>query len=448
MATHDLTLLQMLPEGDVAGALTPERLLHTLLAMQTSAAPLRQICRHERVHAIARTCRALLEPNSERMQRLVTECALESGWSEAMVRQTTTDFLRLCDEPGLTTLLADELGPGVHERTFVPSAQRATQRALVPPPAVLHILASTVPTAPIEAIALTLAAGVPCVIRTSREGRVAARFFLQTLRDHAPELAAHAAVVTWDPSNEGFLRTLDEIRPHIVVHGSDETLQKIRRGLHEPVEVSGFGHRFSFGFIAPDLALTKGQLRDLSERVALDASLFEGGGCMSPQSIFVIPPPAQPTLAEDLAEALATYAFPKVAKTLPRGMPPVEIAAEQMQQAGVAAFRGRAFTSEHGNALLWNDLALRSSPGWRHLHVERIRSLEDLLELLTPWAHNLSTAGVYTGAPTTGELGMRLAAAGVRRICPVGRMQRPVLLRAHDGLPRVRSFFRCCDIEG
>lgn len=448
MATHDLTQLQMFPDADVARALTPTQLQNGIEGLQANAGALAQIPREERILALVATCQSLLVPNASRMQRMVTECASESGWSEAMVRFVIQDLLRLLDVPGLQTLLTGELGPATHDSTFITNTHRATQRMLVPPTCVAHILAATVPTTAIEALVLTLAAGIPCLIRTSTAGRVSARFFLAALRDHAPELARHAAVVTWDSGDDAFHQALQATKPTLVVHGSDTTIQSIQRAFDAPLPLFGYGHRYSFGLVAPKQAMTKGQLENLAIRIATDASLFEGGGCMSPQSIFVLPPAAQPHLDEELAEAIVRRGFAAAQNQFPRATPPADVAARQMQECGVATFTGKAFTSPEGNALVWRTPELRSSSGFRHLHVARVRSFEELLTVLGPSRHNLSTAGVELLGRESSEIHALLASVGVRRICTIGRMQRPLLLRAHDGIPRVAAWFHACDVEG
>ena len=448
MASHDLTQLQMLPAEDSTGELTPTRLQHALLALQEDASELRAIPRTQRVQAIAQTCESLLDPNSHRMARLITECADEFHWSEAMIAFIIRDLLRLLSAPGISALLQDELGVDTQENAFVTDALRATQRMLVPPASTLHILAATVPTTPIEAIALSLAAGVPCMVRTSRENRVCARFFLKALRETAPALAKHAAVVTWNHDDPAYAEAIRAARPTVIVHGSDQTIAKIRGELQESTDVIGQGHRYSFALVAPDDTLTKGQIQRLAEAIALDAALFEGGGCMSPQSIFVLPPAAQEDLDELLAQAIAEHGFPSVQKTLPRGAVPADVAAEQMQQIGVADFTGKSWRTDAGTALLSATAELHASPGWRHVHVVKVRAIDELIEQLEPWRESLSTAGLSCGETARLPIAKALANAGVRRICPVGRMQRPVLLRAHDGLPRVRAWFHTCDIEG
>lgn len=448
MASTDLTSTQMSPLEDIIGALKPCQFGAILDDLSVHGATLRAIPRRERVRRIVQVVRSLQTDQAAIAHRLITECSSQIGWSEAMTRYVLHDCLKLMSEAALHALLHDELGPESTEDTFSANTWRATQRMLVPPEAVVHVLSSTVPTTAIEAIVLSLAAGVPCLIRTSQHERAAGRFFLHALRYEAPELAEHVAVITWPHDDERFAIELAKYRPTIVFHGSDESLRSFRQSLPQELDIHGFGHRIGFGLITPHETLTRRKQEDLADQIALDATLFEGGGCMSMQTLFVLPHPTQRDLPVQLARLLVERSFPKIAQQFPRLPLPVDVAAQHMQELGVAAFSGQAFAGEAGNALVWREPALRSSPGWRHLNICSVPNLDAVLDAIGPYRDTLSTAGVYMHNQTLRCTATLLGQAGVRRICPIGRMQRPVLLRAHDGHPKIRPWFRLCDLEG
>lgn len=448
MASPDLTRTQMSPREDIVGALQPHQLSAIVEELAQGGASLRAMPRAARVDAIVRAITSLKQENAHIFQRLITESAGQLGWSEAMARFVLQDLLKLMSAPGLMTLLHDELDHESHEQTFVANTWRATQRMLVAPEVVVHILSSTVPTTAIEALVFSLAAGVPCLLRSSQHELAAGRFFLRVLREAAPELAEHAAVVTWPSDDERFVAAITPHRPQIVFHGSDRSLHRFRKSLNEELPVQAFGHRISFAVIAPPAPLSSHAIDALADGLALDATLFEGQGCMSPQTVFVLPHPAQKDLAKRLATQLTERAFPALAERFPRGPVPPKIAAAQMQQIGVASFTGRALQGAAGNALLWDQVELRDAPGWRHLHLCTLSNLEALVDALEPYRHQLSTAGIHIHPRSLQSASQLLARMGVRRVCPIGHMQRPVLLRSHDGQRRVRPWFQSCDLEG
>lgn len=448
MASTDLTLMQLSPIEDIIGDLTACQLFAIFEELSQDAGALDSLSRTERIRSLVRVTRAFETEYNDVFGRLITETAAHLNWSEAMVRYVIQDFFSLISEHSLHTFLESEIGPESAEQTFVSHPQRGAQHMLVPPDVVLHILAASVPTSAIEAIILSLAAGVPCVVRTSSEERASARFFLNVMRMVAPELARHAAVVTWPHDNPAFAERIAEAQPTVVFHGSDTSIHTFYQSLPKLTHLHTFGHRVSFGLVAPGASLTEESIRVLARKISRDITLFEGRGCMSMQTLFVMPHASQKDLAERIANQLVDDALPRIAKNFPRTTPPNTVAAEQMQQIGVAEFNGSARTSPHGNALVWHAPALRSSPGWRHLNLSTVNDFETLLDAISPHKHTLSTAGVYLDTRRAQSTAKLLAHAGVRRICPIGRMQRPLMLTAHDGQLRVRPWFRLCDFEG
>lgn len=448
MASTDLTLMQLSPIEDIIGDLTSCQLFAIFEELAADGGDLASIARHERIAGILRVISALEEDYTDVFGRLITETAAHLRWSEDMVRYVIRDFFSLLSDTSLHTFLESEIGPESAEQTFVSHHRRGAQHMLVAPEVVLHILSAGVPTSAIEAIILSLAAGVPCVIRTSSRERAAARFFLNIMRTEAPELARHVAVVTWPHDDPSFAERIAEAQPTIVFHGSEASIHAFEQSLPQPTKIHAFGHRISFGLVSPGAHLTQETIRVLAHRIARDVTLFEGRGCMSMQSLFVMPHASQLDLAERIADALINDAFPAIDKEFPRTPPPEDIAAEHMQQIGVAEFSGNAHTSPLGNALVWEEPALRSSPGWRHLHLSTVSDFEVLLDAISPYRHALSTAGIYLDTRRTQSTAKLLGQAGVRRICPIGRMQRPLILSAHDGQQRIRPWFRICDLEG
>lgn len=448
MASTDLTLMQLSPIEDIIGDLTSCQLSAIFEELAEDGGTLSSISRSERIAALVRVARAFETDYADVFKRLVTETAAQIHWSEPMVRYVVRDFFSLVSEASLHTFLDDEIGPEAAEQTFVSNTRRGAQHMYIPPEVVLHILSATVPTTAIEAMILSLAAGVPCVVRTSEHERASARFFLNVMRMEAPELSRHVAVVTWPHDDPSFAQRISEARPTVVFHGNDDSIRAFSNQLDTLVDIHPFGHRISFGLVSPGASLTAQTIRTLSENIARDTTLFEGQGCMSMQTLFVMPHASQKDLANRLADSLIDHGFTTINEEFPRQDLPTAIAAQQMQQIGVAEFSGEVRQSPLGNALVWDSPQLRSSPGWRHLHICTVPDFESLLDALAPHRHSLSTAGIYLDTRRVRSTAKLLGQAGVRRICPIGRMQRPLILSSHDGKQKVRPWFQICDLEG
>jgi len=78
----------------------------------------------------------------------------------------------------------------------------------------------------------------------------------------------------------------------------------------------------------------------------------------------------------------------------------------------------------------------------RSIAVISVRDLDEALEVAAPWSAHLSTVGSddFRGGPTWLEL-------GASRVCRPGRMQRPPLRRAHDGVDWIQTTLRAVSDE-
>ncbi|MBX2803615.1 MAG: hypothetical protein KTR31_38410 [Myxococcales bacterium] len=201
----------------------------------------------------------------------------------------------------------------------------------------------------------------------------------------------------------------------VVVMGSDPTVEALRATLGD--RVVGFGHRFSVAYVENLASL---------DAVALDAALHDGVGCMSPVAVFTPHPleVAVPALGAAMQRAQAV---------LPRGpLAPAEGAAIRQRRA---LARTTGHTAEgpdwavHGLALeRFQPLALP-----RCLAVHTVPDLGAIREALAPHRHALSTLG--TDRDDLAALGLDPRQI---RLCAPGEMQRPPLMRRHDGVDWVR----------
>jgi hypothetical protein len=102
---------------------------------------------------------------------------------------------------------------------------------------------------------------------------------------------------------------------------------------------------------------------------------------------------------------------------------------------------------ESPESTAWTVVADRSSgfprtPLNRFIFVKPLPA--DLAELLRPLRRHLSAVGVW---PATREGAVLLSEIGVKRICPLGRMQQPPLTWHQDGFPVLASLVDWVDLE-
>ncbi|MFO0607992.1 MAG: acyl-CoA reductase [Polyangiales bacterium] len=329
--------------------------------------------RTERVADVLRAARALADPASDVGARAraaaVRDCALtaptvERAFAVACARYT----------PAAVASLASDA--------------RDEQRVGV-------VLAATVATAPLRAVALPWLAGAARItVRPSRRQPSLVRAFVDAFG--RPEITAADA--------------LPESLDAVVAYGGDASLDAIARGLAPGVAFEGHGHGFGVSYVGPDAPLEAA-----ARAVAVDVAEHDQRGCLSPQTVFVA--------GDAVAFAKALHAaLGALEARWPRGPLGAGEGAAVAQWQGVTAARARWFRrgAAHGVGAL-DAAALVATPGLRNVAVCPTASVDALREALGRELPHLTCVGV---AGTIDPAAWRFTRA---RVVAAGTMQDPPL---------------------
>ena len=246
------------------------------------------------------------------------------------------------------------------------------------------------------------------------------RLFQRTLADVSPELAACVHLDQWPGGTMAQDAALCAGVDLVMAHGGDAAMRALRALCPPDTNFVGYGHRVSFGLV------TRGSANpEAAAGFAKDVLLYDQGGCLSPQTIFVEGEQEDaPAFAARLADAL-----PGIVERYP-----LPFRADQAVQA-VREARDLARMGD-GNRL-WEDPTLRwtviarpqapfaPSPTFGVVSVQPLTSLEDLPEALT------SVAGYLQGCAVAGEEGDYIP--NVSYLCKPGELQAPPLSWRQDG---------------
>lgn len=201
----------------------------------------------------------------------------------------------------------------------------------------------------------------------------------------------------------------------VIAMGSDETADRIRAE-HPGSAVLAFGHRFSVAWITRP---------DSLHAVARDAALHDGRGCMSP--VAVVTPLPLPLVTAALADAMAA-----VEAEIPRGRIYPDEAARIRARRALARASGAVHEGPGWSVHALPIAAFEPTALPRTLAVHPLPDVEAFARWLAPWVSVVSTVG--TDDP-------RLHVPGARIARP-GEMQRPPLVRLHDGVDWLRATIR------
>jgi len=251
----------------------------------------------------------------------------------------------------------------------------------------------------------------------------------ESLADVCPPLAACVEWQQWPGGTTELDAALCRSVDVVLAYGTDRAMRDLERLCPAEVAFLGYGHRVSFGLVLG------GASQEAAQGFARDVLIYDQGGCLSPQTIFVEGGWEEcAAFAERLAQAM-----PQAAADLPL---PVRspLAAPAIQEA-------RALARMEENTRLWEDAALRwtviarpipdfvLSPTFGVVSVQPLRSLGALPEALAPVDAFLQGCAVASSSPLPPEL----AAMGLSYVCRPGRLQAPPFHWRQDGRDALRT---------
>ncbi|MCO4743949.1 MAG: hypothetical protein KC912_04115 [Proteobacteria bacterium] len=219
----------------------------------------------------------------------------------------------------------------------------------------------------------------------------------------------------------------------VVAMGSDETMAHLTDQLPASTVLDPHGHHFSVAWVTGqstvDPVVPEG-FRDAWGAVAADTALHDGRGCLSPVAVFTPLPLEQagPALADAMRRAEQRWPVGDVGCG-EWGLARSRAALAQVTGEVYRAGRG----SVHALPLRFFEPAVLP----RHVALFHAPDVETMVATLRPWAQWLSTIGSDAPKATSALLEL-----GAVRVCGLGRMQRPDLVRLHDGRDWVATTLR------
>jgi Acyl-CoA reductase (LuxC) len=345
----------------------------------------------------------------------------------------------------LEAAIASELGgvaalDGITERTGAPAAwaRGAGRVAIVSSD-------TTIGVALVPAV-FALCAKCDVVVKDRDDALVSA--FFATLAEEHPAFASAAEARPWtggeDPDEDALLASADTV----VAFGRDETLLAIRARCGAGTRFVPFGHRVSVGRLTHreiDALNGGAPAGGLGERIARDALLYDGEGCLSLHALFV---EADGDGLAGTAAALAA-AFEHAAVEFPGGTRSPRHVAEVSSYRSLAAFRaagGRGSVFRAADATLIVDPPRDEPPPLlpRVLPLIAVRNDDEVAEYCAAQRLPVQALGVAASDARAVALAERIGAV---RVAPFGTMQAPPLGGHHGGEPRIASFVRWIDRE-
>jgi hypothetical protein len=372
--------------------------------------------------------------------RVRVTAAVESrlGYSTPVVDYALDGLFSGITRDALEAAIASELGnlealDGIVERPGAPAAwARGVDRVTI-------VSSDTTIGVSIVPAIFALCAKADVVVKDRSDALVAA--FFGTLAEEHPAFRDAARAGTWtggdDPAEDELLARSDVV----VAFGRDETLRAIRARCDPDARFVPFGHRVSVGRLTrDDAAVFDGALGD---RIARDALLYDGEGCLSLHALFV---EADGAALHHVAATLAD-AVDRTAIEFPSGARSPGRTASVAAYRNLAAFRavgGRGAIFRAADATLVVDAPRDEPPPLlpRVLPLIAVDGDPAIIEYCDEQRLPVQALGVTSPDQRAVTLAERIGAV---RVAPFGTMQAPPLGGHHGGSPRIADFVRWID---
>lgn len=378
-----------------------------------------------------------------------------AGLSSAMAELVLDGMARDWTEARLVELLEAEFADP-HVLDAFQAGARGGSRALGPP-FTLHICAGTVPGVSVTSLIRALLVKSPVLVKPGLGDVVLPNLFLRGLQEHAPEIAAAAAVLYW-PGGEGSTSDAEAAAlaeaDAVIVYGSDATIREVRSRTPASARMVVYHHRLSLGLVGAEALVGEEMARATVASVARAVATFDQRGCVSPHFVYVekggaVSPAGLAGLLADALEDLE--------REVPSGAITPEEASAVHQIRGAAELRvaaGEEVAVYGGGEAPWT-VVYEPEPDFkpsclnRVVRVAPVPRLVDVVPHLGGVRRHLQTVAVVgAGEAGVAELHESLARAGALRITDFEAAPWPPPWWHHDGMGPLTALVRWVDAEG
>jgi hypothetical protein len=440
MSLPNFFLADLPPEAE----LTPGMIREACQALKRNRAQyLERRSSAQMLHVLSEVAQAWLDPEFALRRLALEQSRAATGFGPVTLARGLDQFFGQLTAENLHALLVQELGHAHRLDGWAASASesRHAVSAMARGPELLaHITAGNLPTPALLSIVLGLLTRSAQFVKCASGASFMPRLFAHSIHQFEPKLASCLEIAEWPGGTAALEEPLFEEAECVTATGSDEMLADLRRRLPARTRLVGYGRRVSFGYIAQE-KLSRGNATKLVAQAAEDLVAWNQLGCLSPHLLYVQTGGAltPETFADCLASELA-----RREEAEPRGELAVEEAALIASRRDVYRLRSavslatRLWCSEGSTAwtvVFEEDARFQVSCLNRFVYVKAVADLTQVLHEAEEVRGQVSTVGLAAGVEAIEQLAAQLAAWGVTRVCPIGRMQAPPLLWRHDGRP-------------
>ncbi len=377
---------------------------------------------------------------------------LITGYSSQMITQTLDEMVLMLRGENLRLLLEEELGDPLFLDQFRPRRKSEGMCKVYGPRLTTAVFAGNVPGLPVGNIVYALLMKSAILGKSASEEPLFAVLFAQSLAEVDPELARSVAMVCWKGGDEEIEDVVFSSSDAVIVYGGERSVNEVRKRVPSGTRFIAYGHKLSFGVIGRE-HLVADRVRQTAAQAAIDASVFDQQGCLSPHVFYVEEGAeiAPKEFAKLLAQEMDVFN-----REIPRGRISPDESAAINQLRGSYEFREleeddvAVHASSQGTdwtVIYERDPSFVPSCLNRTIRVKPVKDVKDVVDLIKPVKGYLQTVGAALSDKRFLLMADKMGQLGADRICPLGKMTAPSLTWHHDGRFNLLDLLRWTDIE-
>lgn len=422
--------------------MTPDEIGQRLASLRDAGQHLKRRPVEEVLEVLGAVLDLWRDPTSRWRQELEAELPEATGFTPALIRRGLDHGLSGWTAQALRDLAIAELGP-------LERHDSAHRRMVSGFDVTAVILAGAIPMPTLLSLIAPLVLRSTVLAKPASRDRSTPRLLANSIAELDPPLGSCIEVVDFDADDDACLRCLLQAEC-VCATGSDATIAALHARLRPPQRLVADGHRVSVAAVASPSR--QSSIADLAERLALDVTLWNQLGCLSPIAVFAVGDEA--SASEALAEALALE-LQRTEDAWPRGAVDAAAARDISRERSEAELRsaaGRNVVVHSSDSTAWTvvleaDLELRPAPLHRFIRVVPVSDPPTLLDALRPLGPWLAAVAIEGFGDRTKALARALAELGASRLCRPGSLQSPPLSWPHAGRGVLLPLARLSELE-
>jgi len=315
----------------------------------------------------------------------------------------------------------------------------------------VHISAGNVFVGAVDTIVQGIITKNVNILKMSSFDPVFPLLFAELIKECDPDgaVSPYFSLIPFQSGNLEIEKILKQESDLLIVYGGKEAVEAYRngRGLH--TKILEYGPKYSCMIVDPEY-LNNFDMKEVTDKIATDFTMWEQSACSSPHSIFIKGIDNARKLADSLRESFELmskkYPFPQIDFNEQVEITRTRELARVEQALGNSELIVPAVNDQSWTIILDKVARFNISCQHRTAYIIVIDSYDDVFNALSGYGKFIQSIGILADSKTLFELSEKLASIGADRVTELGAMSKRKHGTPHDGTKGLAEFVRWVSI--